>query len=856
MGNKHTKALFKSISKIFSKDLFDVHMNLLTLGSEEITNCIKESQVEKVMKGEELQSFDCAKDSNIPKDYYTQEKEAKKKKHREMLRRSILVAGHEQHSQVDFIIEGLDEPPEEYLKTSAQFTSNLTKEFAVFLFLLLNLREKAQQFLPYEQRLLKCIRTCSNSGEGSSAALNLISLLLDQRQIQENTQVVKQTLALFKDIPILGLYGWTIQSISTEKAIGRVKEYIINVMKASSDIELLKDAVLALCYIGLGTGSLEDILLAIYYTNTKNLHININDIINKIERLEITHNKSLINFDISSNNIKESFPLEMIYTGVSKSDYRTISLSSATEGELIYLYSSFDGLLVLGAGKNKVHGELYFTIPINTKDTVQLLCINKEPYAVIKNEVLKVDVRKGELKKSFSLPGNGVSKVTSWGDDIIIYNEEKDERKNIIEGDISYYNTKTKEIYKECKIVHGVASLKQIVVYENIIVLMNSMKYEVHDLVSKKKFKEGDSDILNTCCICVNCETGELYATYLKSHKEGLEVARFEAFSMKSQEEIDDINSINIELVRRKTKREVSTLLGFYVSPINYDTQSDKQDKLLWDKLLGIVTKRAVKAARVAKSSSLKQVEEVFKAFKSPLGINLSKKCIETLLDSLQYFYKDKGVNLLNIVKLLNAHMQAMQTCEFTLKALGGSSLVQKFTHSLQEIVKPIIADDKNDRVLVSECENLVKNAAVVFLDDYKKVLEMIIEIISNESEDKKSIMTAATWLNNQKNQMLVAEKLFDMNNRIAIKFVNAYFLLEEKYLTAEIQKFLNKQPKDSNYIEFIKNELSFSIRSILEKSFVIFMYLINLKDRDNVSEKNVQDAVIFDIFPMFITHL
>jgi len=832
MGNKPTKALYKSISKISSKDLLGVHMNLLTLGSKEITNFIKESQVEKVLKGEELQSFDCAKDSNIPKDYYTQEKEAKKKKHREMLKRSILVAGHEQHSQVDFIIEGLEEPPEEYLKESADFTSNLTKEFAAFLLLLLNLKEKAQQFLPYEQRLLQCIRASSSAGEGASAALNLVSLLLDQRQIQEDNQIVNQTLMLFKDIPILGLYGWTMQSISVEKAIGRVKEYIVKLLKTNNEIELLKNAVLALCHIGFATGALEDILLAIYYTNTKNLHININDILNKIEGLEVNHDQSLTNFDISSKSIKESFPLEIIYTGVSKAEYRTIILSSTTDGEFIYLYSSFDGLLVLGAGKNKVHGELYFTIPINTKDTLQLLCIDKEPYAVIKNEVLRVDVRKGELKKSFSLPENKVFKVTSWRDNIILYNEEEDEvnrRKNIIKAHISYYSVKTKKIYKECKIVHGVIFLREVVVYGSVIVLINFMRYEIYDLESGKKIKEGDSDILSRATICVNSETGEFYAIYLKSQKEGLWVARFEAFCIESQERASgsEIQSTDSESIKRKAKKEVSTLLGFYVAPIDYNIQSDVQEKLLWDKLLGIVTKRAVEAARTAKNSSLKQVQEVFKAFKSPLGINLSRTCIETLLDFLQYFYKDKGVNLLNIVKLLNAHIQAMQTCEFTLKAFGGSSLVQKFTHSLQDIIKPIITDEKSDRALVKECESLVKNAAVIFLDDYKKVLEMVISIIENESEDRESIMTAATWLNSQKNQMLVAEKLFDKNNRIAIKFIDTYFLLEEKYLTAKIQMFLNKQSKDINYIEFTKNELSFGIRTILEKSFAIFMYFI-----------------------------
>ena len=854
MGNKQSKALYKCIDKATFKDSPGIKLNFLTLYENgTILDYVKESQLDKILKAGDLQAFENIKVSNIPKDYYSKELETKRKKHREMLRRSILVAGHEKHSQVDFILEGLEEPPEEYLDMSCKYTSDFINEFATFLLLLRNLKESSEQFLPFQQRLIKCIKSSPRTEEGASAALSLTSLLLDPKHIHENTQVVGQTLTLFKDIPILGLYGWTMQALNVEKALGRIKACLIQLLKDSKDETLLKNSALALCHIGLATGTLDDLILAIYYINVKKLefpdHI-INSLIDKVEGLKLDiYDSSLNNFQLNSSKIQEIFPFERLYLGIAKSDYDNMVLSLTTDGEFAYIFSSIDGIHMLGIGKNKNFGKLYSSIPVETKDPMKLLCLNKKLYAVIKNELFRINKETGKLKstkKSQCFTKYSKSIISSQGKYIVIYTE-KDEinvkENEGIQADISYYDTKTKQLYKKYTISHSLNNKKEIIVCGAIVMLLTTKQYIIYDLENNKKLKEDDSNLLSNSSVCLNADTGDIYIIHLTSSKEGLELIKMKPINIGIQEETIDKTLINDKLndpnfIRKKNKDDVSSLLGFYVPPSEVSTipSSKEASDHLWNKMLSLLVKRASISVKFTKNSTLNTPEQVFKAFKSPLGIHLSGRSIETLLDFLKYLYdrsKNEGINwsIVNIIKLLNSHVQAMQICELTLKGCGGESLVNRSKEIFSEIIENIITNkDKlngdNDVIetLIKECKSLLKNVSVTFLDDYSKVLKMLIDIVESKSEDKENIMTIASWLTSQKNQMLIAEKIFESKNMIGIDFMDAYFKIEGKYLAEKINKFLKKDSKELEFIEFVKNELSYGVRLILEKSLVIFL--------------------------------
>ncbi len=879
MGNKPSKTLYDIMDKLLPQSQsqrFD--LSLLTLCEKPMSDSLKDRVITKIFKSADIQAFENDMHLNVPRDLYTDERESKKRKYREMLHQSLLVAGHERHPQMDSTLRALEESPLQRLDPALSFTNARVKDFLCLLMFLRSLNSSAQVSPSFEAKLAQCLTGEPAAGKntaqsaGASAALSFASLLLDPKQISREPQILAQALQLFRDVPPLSLYGWTRQALAIEQSIGKIKACLLYLIENETR-ELMQGAILTLCYIGLACGSIENLLLGLLYAHNKHVDMAphaVSEVIERLESLPAGMTSLAANMpELDPAAVQDRVAFEQLYLSPSKdAKGEEHSLSSCTDGEFVYVYSAVYGLVVLGAGRSRIRGKVYGTVAC--QQPVRLLTVNRKLYAVGKNVLYRLSPKTGQLKetrKSVCVPKAAAFCLCSTKGYIVGYAKvDPLKDKEGCFGEVAYFDPKSKSTVKKFAVEHSVGEVREIVACGDLVILIGGTHYVIIDLPHAKKLKEGACGLLEKGTICADPATGDLFAVFAESPTEGLQLAKLHAIPIQDNESDSLDLAEKTEETRRadpgKTKREVASLLGFYV-PLVKEAKSvagsREGDAAPWARMLEILVARAKRGVLAARVSTLERPEEIFGAFKAPLGVHLSGKCFDTQIDLLEFFLLNANSkasdvsasnsylsNAISVLSLLNLHIQELQRCELSLTECAGKAVAQKCLACIQGTVKSIIsqpdkaipasADPKLRLKLICVCELLLATTSSVLLDNSATVIEKAKEslraILAGSKPDpaaQESAVAAATWLGVQKNQQTIAGRIMERDT-VALEMLDTYFAVEEKYLECKIEEFLTKHSPGLWIFEMAKNELETGIRGVIEKLLLLLLLVPYVK--------------------------
>jgi len=862
MGNKHTKKIYEILVPIFHKQK--------TLAKDlpfpYLSECEIAEYLERVMKvalkEEHWKALEKGMNFNVTTEEDRKELEGKNKKMSESSLYSLLVAGHEAQPEIVASFQGvqLEDALAPNLDSVKKYSRQKVIELAVGLLELVEKAESDEEIKSFYQRVSQHLsKSTGNLAESSgiSMALCLSALLIEPGKLLKDDYTSLSMLKMFTEIPSLIFHGWDKQNLVIERAIDYVKQSLLDQLELNVDVpeRIKEDTIKILCHIGLSRGSIEDLLIGIRLMKED---IDLTEIVKKILELDELESR-IIKLEASEQNHR--FPFEEIYIS-KKNDWLTekdTNISSATDSEYIYFYNPKHGLMLMGAGDATIKGKLYKTKEfIEDNKSVQLIHLNKKIYCLIKNVLFNLDINTMKLKKTKkNLLLNDLQNYKITGNDnrLVIYLEEKKTRSENIEAKVIIHYVHTKQA-TELSIVHKVNDVKELVLYDNLLILIGNKRYEVIDLIKKKTAYSDESKILKQATFC--CSSEKLFGIYF-TEREGFMLEEFSLPSVREKtiplldssiENVKKLLNIN-QTFNPMPKQTVESLLGIVKEKIGSKELTKPSIAKGTENLLALLAHRAIDAEQYIKSINPKNSKEILKAYKCPIAIHLTTQCLDTLFKLLQEQYNkltsESPIELKKlwyIIIILNAHFIALGVCDISLEDLLGAEMAKSCDEKCKKILSSLINDNKID----GELMKLVKEYANCCFKNSSSLYKLEADDIFKQfhqwyKEEKTDIDQVINWLKTSSNCKVLANKILNQDKN-ALNFLNEYFAIEVRYFSKEVQGFI----KGDKVEKVVYKKLFELMFVVVEKVF--------LNNELYKKSKEVQEIVVSILPEMIYPHL
>jgi len=905
MGNKQSKEILDKLTTAFEKQTTAAkNMSLSSLSEPEIITSLS-NIISKKLKDTDIPNFKKSLHLNIAPEEKKEDVEIRLKKTKEIKLQSTLVVGHEDQPEIKSEFESvhLEDTLAPRLESVIDYTDSKIKNFLVTLLMLIEKAGSKKEAASFYQRIGAYLSADSDkkSGEssGTSTALYFAALLIDPKKLLTDTQISQNILEMFRTMPALSFYGFTKQSLIIDRSIEYIKRALLTqIENLPAKIEPtlkpnLENALKTLCYIGLARGSIEDFLIVVELLNKFDLEIDFSDILPKILNLP-AQEKSAIS--ITKESLDYQIPFEQIY--IEKTEWLKTNdnmFSSATDGELVYFYSSTNGLMVLGAGKGRVKGKIYenkgmFENKGGSKvlECLHLMMIKGKLYGLLDNKIYKLDLNSMEMKESKKTAKliSGNTKVTASKNLLIVYNEksrENEENENAkIEAEIYIHNLETKEEPRKLIIKHQISDIKQILACGNFILICGQENYEAIDLLKGELIKKDESELLKNSTLSYNDETHELFIIYQDSDEEGFNFGKFNLMLQAEKENVTflenrinliketfaaeskDLTSESKELISRK---ELATLLGIYREPDEQMKKPENYAKVNKQEfLLSILALRAKQNEGFMKIANTQEPEELMKIYKSAIAIHLTQKCMMTLISLANKFYNEflnsKGEDLItlalekftSVILILNEHFIALRKCNISLEDCIGPEGVKQYTKLCKEIITPITSINISEKYGIkntdltkslkkygNSCMSQSQALATTELDESFKLLVVLLRKFLENRKPETPLFSLITWLNTSDNIDLLGSLILSQNTE-CLELLNTYFIIEAEYFSEKTRFFIKKN-NESTELQNIFKLLAPVFSQVIEKMFVSVGNKMNDK-------KSTANEVIMGILP------
>ena len=876
MGNKQSKAIYDLIETAFkdqkiianaqsAQSISDPEMvgHLLVVINEKVG----EQKIVDVTKEMKL---------NVQKEETKEEKEAKEQKAKETKLQSILVAGHEMLPEIKAIFEGAT--LEDYLSPTKEdvgmYSKRIVDQFMSAILIMLSKEKGSGEAASFCSRVGSCLKKSVAAGSteiecsGASTAIYFSALLIDPSKLMTDPYISANLLSLFQTMEPLSFYGWTKKAVIIDNSIDHIKDSLIKqldiIIKETPTkvIPNIENLIKTICYIGLATGSIEDLLIAIELIVKFKASFDMKCLLEKVLELpKVSEFLEICSIDLKKESLEYQIPFEKIY--IDKTDWiveRELSLSSAADGDYVYFYSSVHGLLCLGVGNTLQKGKIYTKSGfLECKTKVQLVTIKNKLYCWSEgklNRLYPETLKMKPTKKSECLPSNSSLLLTSSGDMIITYMKTQKEAPTtegeVIEefhGELIFYDTITKKEVNIIQVTHTISDLQQILACGDFIIFAGKRKYEVFSTISQTIIKSEESDLLKQSTISVNSNTYEIFVIFHVSDDDGIALGKFEALSLKEEKvqimndrlkqvkELLDIDSKDETAVERK---EIYTLLHMSTEKDNKKAIEPIFTNRL-ELMLALLAIRAKEAESSVKATKLDN-DNVMKFYNTPMAVHLTMRSFEIQVKLAELFFSEANEGkteesialalekLTYIIIILNQHMLSLRKCNISLSECAGSNVNEMFERVYHKILLPIVKENllqkfalKNADLMNSlktNCDICIKNSqllAPVETGLFIQTLIQSLEKILAEKKTEESFHGLITSFNSPSNIDLIATKILD-KDPTCLKLLDMYFGIENLYFNLKSQDFLKGE--FNHQLSAILKELSLPFSSVFEKLF------------------------------------
>lgn len=838
MGNKHVRKVHDKLVEAFDKKVALARYLPFTALSEHELATHLEKIIKKKLTEDDWSNLEKAMNLNITPQESKGELEQRSKKTEETRLYSLLVSGHEGQAETIAAFQGvqLEDTLAPKLSWVQSFSRRKVMELVVAVLVLAAKAEDESG--NFYQRASQCLAEGPEElaqGSGVSIALCLSALLMDPKKLAKDESTSLRMLKMFGEMPSLALHGWSRQNFVIDRSIGYVKDCLLEQLKSAESQKSLSNGIKTLCHIGLVRGSVGDLLMGVRLMKED---MDLGEVLRKVLELDRI-GSSGISLESSEQNYK--IPFEQIYVS-DKNLWLTdkdAKISSATDGNYVYFYNPKHGLMLLGAGNETIKGKLYKAKGlIENKTQLQLLCLKKKLYCHFDNKLFKLNadtMQTKQSKKTDLVKGLSEYKLAASDDRLVIYKEEKQTEEEV-KAEITIHDFSSNSPATKITVAHSIKGIQELTLYKNLLILTSKGRYEVIDLLKRRKLCGGESKILSQSTLSCNPLVRQLFAVYATTNDEGLV---FEEFGLPTQEEGNLLLDAKVEEVRAgidknenkdMTKSEVEFLLGMTrrkAEEVKSDAASGAEN------LLALLAHRA-KAAELY-MENMKGSKEIIKAYKCPVATHLTAECLETLFNLLEEQYKKFTVSdkplvelekLWYVIIILNSHFIALRTCDVALEDLVGSESADAFKQLVKDIMVPLMQENLAEKRHVENQDLIkqVKEYATHCLNnsksEYKAGIEDIFKQLHKFNENKLAkdkLNQVINWLKVSDNCELLASKLFSQD-KDALAFLNEYFETEVKHFTDSVQAFIKSEDiKDQG----VHKELLKPLSAVIEKLFI-----------------------------------
>ena len=874
MGNKQSKDFYDSLPKDTARyQSVGKAMNFACLSQEKIVEYIAKLALDKDIK---LHPFDKSHCLNSPPEENEEELKTKKANLQQQKLQSTLAAGHEQLPEVKAIFRATqaDDFPAQKLEAVRSYSQAMVQRFAAALVLYLSSAVSPKEAGSFFARIEKFLAGEAGNEFGDAMALHLSVLLLENKKLLEDPQVVDNLSALFGGMDPLALYGWSKEALQICRSLEMVRQGLISLLDSAPVPS--QAPVLALCHLGLAQGSVDDLLIAIKYMirdKKAGESIDITGVLKKlVEGLpDVGRFFPTPTFDIAKESIKSEVPFEKIYlpklpgSGESSAD-EAFCLSSAASDEFVYLYSSRLGMLVLGAGKGKIMGKVYAKGGmLEKKDPVQLIVIKNKLYCYAGKRFSRLNpysMKKKDSKKFAEAPVGDL--VASTGNStLVIYaakakesevpEKDADSAEEKVKGTVSYYDVVGKQPARKVEITHTVQGLKNIAAVGSTLILLGEHEYETVDLqpgAISATTKKGESALLKKASLCIEPVAHKTFLAYHKSDSEGLCLADMVPLQEKPEQgatfdakfaearhllglEDSDKSGLN-------NKRQLIELLGFHQVNAEQSEKTTRVNASRAGMMLSLLASRAVQAQAMVQA--LTDSQQVVKLQNIPLAVHLTPRSLGIQIELAGKLYQEAVKSpetlddLYSVLTILNAHLVAMGRCDFSLGECLGKAGLAKFDQFCAEVLQTIVRDKtltagtktpehrKLAECIEEVCNSCLSNSKLHIEGASTPVKELSHALAAVVSSKKPTpqLYSLAAWLAIPEKMDLVAEKFLG-GDQDAFTLFDSYFKLEYECLKAKLEARPDYESSLGKALSAIKGPMC----GLIERIFLSFAYSI-----------------------------
>lgn len=878
MGNKQCKILYELIEEAFNAEKTVAN----TLSTQYITEPEMIDHlyglIAKKVKDTEIQTLEKELRLNIPAEETKEEREAKQKKMQQIKLQSTLVAGHEHLPEVKAIFQSSNlETNVSLARESVKvYSHKMITHLVSSMLILLEKSASKQEAASFYARVGNFLMPSQDAAigmenSGTSTAVHFAALLIEPKKILTDPQLSANILDMFQTMSSLSFYGWTRQSLIIDRSIEYITSSLIKQLDdnletlPSKGLEIIENAIKTLFFIGLARGSVEGLLIAIYFLVKTKLKFDVAEVLERILSLpSATEFLSSFSFSMQKKSLEYIIPFEQIY--VEKTSWiseRDAAFTSATNGEFLYFYTPSSGLMTLGIGRVKLKGKIYSRgFLLEAKGKIQLLTLKRKLYCWNEGKFYRVypDTLKMKItKKGETLVIDSNMLLTSTEKMIVAYSKHPDvagdsEGGEKVQGEVTFYDITAKRVVNKVQVTHSILDLQQFMVCGDLLIFTGKKKYEIIDYVRKATLKTEESEILKQSTFCVNSEKDEIFTVFFAGDTEGVCLGKFEALNIK-QDSIHIIEEriaegkklLNIENKDKNSlqKKELASLLGI----LNVGPSTKQSESLLPNRiefLLAALASRAKAAESVIRIMDVREPEELLKIYKTPVGVHLTGRCFDVQMKLVELFFTEaiEGKNrestelafekLSYLITILNQHMLSLRKCNISLEECAGPTGSAMYSKICQNIMSPILKGEifakysvTNTELITSlkkSCEECMKNSQALASPEIERAFVSLGEIMQKMLTEKKldeSFHGIISWLDTQDNIELLATKILEKNPE-CLKLLDLYYSIEEEYTHSTLQIFLKNDPKIINTFSSVLQELRGPFSLAIERMFVL----------------------------------
>ena len=876
MGNKQCKILYERIEEAFNQEK--------TVANTLSTQYISEPEmldhlfglIAKKIKDTEVQTLEKELRLNIPTEETKEEREAKQKKMQQIKLQSTLVAGHEHLPEVKAIFQSSNlETNVSLVRESVKaYSHKMITHLISSMLILLEKSSSKQEAASFYARVGNFLMPSQDvaigmENSGTSTAVHFAALLIEPKKILTDPQLSANILDMFQTMSSLSFYGWTRQSLIIDRSIEYITSSLIKQLDDNLETlpnkGLVENAIKTLFFIGLSRGSIEGLLIAIYFLVKTKLKLDIAEVLERILSLpSATEFLSSFSFSMQKKSLEYIIPFEQIY--IEKTSWiseRDAAFTSATNGEYLFFYTPSCGLMSLGIGRTKLRGKIYTRgFLLEAKGKIQLLTLKRKLYCWNEGKLYRVypDTLKMKLtKKGETLIIDSNMLLTSTEKMIVAYSKQPDvpgdsEGGEKVQGEVTFYDITAKRVVNKVQVSHSIMDLQQFMVCGDLLIFTGKKKYEIIDYVRKATLKTEESEILKQSTFCVNSEKDEIFTVFFASDADGVCLGKFEALNIKQ----DSINIIEERVAEGKKllnidnkdknflqKKELASLLGI----LNVGPSTKQGETLLPNRieyLLAALASRAKAAESVIRVMDVREPEELLKIYKTPVGVHLTGRCFDVQMKLVEIFFTEaiegktrESIDLAfeklcYLITILNQHMLSLRKCNISLEECAGPTGSAMYSKICSNIMSPILKGEIFAKYSVTNaelinslkksCEECMKNSQALASPEVERAFVSLGEIMQKMLTDKKldeSFHGIIAWLDTQDNIELLATKIIE-KNQDCLKLLDLYYSIEEEYTHSTMQIFLKDDPKIVNTFSPVLQELRGPFSLAIERMFVL----------------------------------